>query len=174
MTVPVGPNTSWEGTYKHHPKTALIFAKETTHRALVKSQSIRIYLVKPWIMLHLMIAMDIVDSTQSGQQRQRHFPYSSTPLAKHSHLLAHLCQCELFVHILIAMPEPLKHLFLQVKIGYALSCGPFLDIQLLWKPFFQNSSSSVKTLGASNFAKPPLQCVLQLDCELFCLMIHLH
>jgi hypothetical protein len=72
-----------------------------------------------------------------GRQRQRHFPYSSTPLAKLSHLLAHLCRCELFVHILIATPEPLKRLFLQERIDYAMSFGPFLDIQLLCEAIFQ-------------------------------------
>ena len=70
-----------------------------------------------------------------GRQRQRHFPYSSKPLAKLSHLLAHLCRCELVVHILTATPEPLKRLFLQVGIDYAMSFGAFLDIQLLWEPF---------------------------------------
>ena len=106
-----------------------------------------------------------------GRRRQRHFPHSSTPLAQLSKLLAHLRRCELFVHIQIATPEPLKRLLRPV---YAMSFEPFFDIQLLWEPFFQNSPSSVKTLGASNFAKTPLGCFLQIYCELFCLMIHLH
>ena len=107
-----------------------------------------------------------------GRRRQRHFPHSSMPLAQLSKLLAHLRRCELFVHIQIATPEPLKRLLLQVRIDYAMSFGPFFDIQLLWEPFVQNSQSSVKTLGASNFAKTPLGCFLQIYCELFCLMIH--
>ena len=76
-----------------------------------------------------------------GRRRQRHFPHSSTPLAQLSKLLAHLRRCELFVHIQIATPEPLKRLLLQVRIDYAMSFGPFFDIQLLWEPFFQNSQA---------------------------------
>jgi hypothetical protein len=72
------------------------------------------------------------------RRRQRYFPHSSTPLAKLSKLLAHLRRCELVVHIQIATPEPLKRLLLQVTIDYAMSFGPFFDIQLLWDPFFQN------------------------------------
>ena len=53
-------------------------------------------------------------ATFETSKSARPFPPSSTALAKLSQLLAHVCRCELFVHILIATPEPLKRLFLVV------------------------------------------------------------
>ena len=85
-----------------------------------------------------------------GRRRQRHFPQ---PLAQLSKLLAHLRRCELFVHIQIATPEPLKRLLRPV---YAMSFEPFFDIQLLWEPFFQNSPSSVRHWVAPTLLRPLL------------------
>ena len=72
-----------------------------------------------------------------GRRRQRHFPHSSTPLAQLSKLLAHLRRCELFVHIQIATPEPLKRLLLQVRIDYAMSFGRFLIFNCFGSHFFK-------------------------------------
>ena len=41
----------------------------------------------------------------------------------------------------------------------------FFEIQLLWRPLFRDTPSSVKKLGATHFAQPPFRCFLQIDSE---------
>ena len=50
----------------------------------------------------------------------------------------------------------------------------FFEIQLLWRPLFRDTPSSVKKLGATHFAQPPFRCFLQIDSELFRIVINLH
>ena len=49
------------------------------------------------------------------------------------------------------------------RVPYAMALWRRFEIQLLWKPLFHESPSSVKALGAAHFAQPSFRCFLQID-----------